>query len=241
MSLPSLAETVLPGDIRYTPPVIGIIVANFVTIILAVLQDWDTATILFIFFGQNLIIGFFAVISMLTADTRLLVTEKSAAEAAAGKNTTITYGGMWRFKIAVAVFFIIHYGLFNLFYYVIIFWNETFGPVDYTGTAVRAGIGFFLLCHLLSFLWYRGKEKRGVFFMAAAVLQPYNRIIPLHLTMIIGGTIAGLLMAAGITTVMPVLVVFLLLKMYLDVRLHLAFHGNKAHPEKPVYIVWFGS
>lgn len=241
MNLPPALSTILPGDIQLTPPVIGLIVANIATIVLAVLQNWDAATILFVFFGQNLIIGFFAVISMLTADTRLLVTEKSAAEAARGNDTKITYGGMWRFKIAVAVFFLIHYGLFNLFYYVIIFWNETFGPVDYTDSAVRAGIGFFFLCHLVSFLYYWREEKRGVFFMAAAAIQPYNRIIPLHLTIIIGGTIAGLLLAAGIETVMPVLVVFLLLKMYLDVRLHLAFHENRAHPEKPVYIVWFGS
>jgi hypothetical protein len=61
----------------------------------------------------------------------------------------------------------------------------------------------------------------------------------MHLTMIIGGTLAGLLQLIGISTVLPVLVVFLLLKMYMDIRMHIVLHDREAYPESTAGFIWF--
>jgi len=47
----------------------SLIFANVVTIMLAILGNWDLTTVLFIYWSQSVIIGLFAVISMLGADT----------------------------------------------------------------------------------------------------------------------------------------------------------------------------
>ncbi len=53
-------------------PVISLVFANLVTIVLAVIETWDLATVMFIYLAQSIIIGFFTVVSLLTADTTTL-------------------------------------------------------------------------------------------------------------------------------------------------------------------------
>jgi len=75
----------LPGRIRYTPPVVSLIVANLVTTGLAIVQGWDPLVVLFIFWAQSLIIGFFSAVSLLFADTELIAAEMGKAGAEAGR------------------------------------------------------------------------------------------------------------------------------------------------------------
>ncbi len=56
-------------------PVISLILANGITIALAVIENWDLATVMFIYLAQSIIIGFFTIVSMLTADTKTLAAE----------------------------------------------------------------------------------------------------------------------------------------------------------------------
>lgn len=65
MQLPTLISRVLPGDLIYSIPVISLIAANLITIILAVLGNWDLATVMFIYWAQSIIIGFFTVMNIL--------------------------------------------------------------------------------------------------------------------------------------------------------------------------------
>jgi hypothetical protein len=239
MQLPPALARILPGEPELTPPVLGLILANLATIALAILQGWDTTTILFIFWVQSLIIGFFTVIRLLSADTALLADELGKAEEWTGRGPVASRGRVWTYKILVAAFFLFHYSLFHLFYYLLFISDGVFGPVNPAGDAVWITCAIFLASHLVSLLWYRKGEKRGGQYMADAILLPYNRIVPMHLTMIIGGTIAGLFQFFGVVTELPVLVVFLLLKMYMDIRMHIVLHDRRAHPEGTACFVWF--
>jgi hypothetical protein len=239
MHLPPALARVIPGEIELTPPVIGLVLANLATIGLAILQNWDTATILFTFWMQSIIIGLFSAIKLLTADTALLAVELGKAEEWTGRGPVASTGRVWTYKILIAGFFLFHYGLFHLFYYFLFFSGGEFGPVEYFNSAGIAVCGIFLASHLFSFLFYRSGEKRGGEYMAMAILLPYNRIVPMHLTMIIGGMIAGLLQLLGIVSELPVLVVFLLLKMYMDIRMHIVLHDREAHPDVSRGFVWF--
>jgi len=76
--------------------------------------------------------------------------------------------------------------------------------------------------------------------MADSILLPYNRIVPMHLTMFFGFAISSLFSALGFETLLPVLVVFLVLKTYMDIRMHTVLHERQQHPEKrDSLFVWF--
>lgn len=72
MEPPVTVTRVLPGDLMHNFPVISLVFANLVTIVLAVIETWDLATVMFIYLAQSIIIGFFTVVSLLTADTTTL-------------------------------------------------------------------------------------------------------------------------------------------------------------------------
>jgi len=230
----------LPGRIRYTPPVVSLIVANLVTTGLAIVQGWDPLVVLFIFWAQSLIIGFFSAVSLLFADTELIAAEMGKAGAEAGRNPQMGKGRIWLFKIAVAVFFCIHFGLFHLFYFILFFWNDTFSPATVMGTAVILALALFFFTHFFSLLWSWRATPKGGQFMADSILLPYNRIVPMHLTMILGFAISSLLGVLGFLTLLPVLVVFMLLKTYMDARMHTVLHERQEHPEdRQLLFVWF--
>ena len=72
MEPPAIITRVLPGDLIHNFPVISLIFANLVTIVLAILGNWDLATVMFIYWAQSIIIGIFSVVSILGADTDAL-------------------------------------------------------------------------------------------------------------------------------------------------------------------------
>lgn len=232
MELPPPLARLLPGGFQFTPPVVSLIIANLATIGLAILENWDVLTVIFIFWAQSLIIGFFSVVSILLADTALLAVEMGKAEAEAGRGPVMGRGRVWIFKILVAAFFCVHYGLFHLFYFILYFGDGTFTLAKAMAPAILVPLVFFSFHHLFSLLWSWRATPRGGQFMADSILLPYNRIVPMHLTMFFGFAITSLLSAIGVETLLPVLVVFIVLKTYMDIRMHIVLHDRQEHPEK---------
>jgi hypothetical protein len=56
----------------------------------------------------------------------------------------------------------------------------------------------------------------------------------MHLTIIFGSMVIMVLELLGITTTLPVLVLFLLLKTYSDISAHLIKHEQEENPYAPV-------
>ena len=108
------------------------------------------------------------------------------------------------------------------------------------GIVVLVSLAFFFFHHLFTLLWSWKATPKGGQFMPGSILQPYNRIVPMHLTMFFGFSITSLLSALGIETLLPVLVVFIALKTYMDIRMHIVLHERQEHPEKRQDLfVWF--
>jgi hypothetical protein len=80
---------------------------------------------------------------------------------------------------------------------------------------------------------------QGAHYITGAFFRPYNRIIPMHMTIIFGSIVVLVLQLLGFTTVLPVLVLFLILKTYMDIRMHLRKHYETAHPDEPVQYIGF--
>ena len=195
---------------RQDLPLLSLLAANGVTILLALLQDWNLSTVLGVYWFQSVAIGFFTLVRLLAVP--------------AGD------GGLSRLpSLLLAAFFAVHYGLFHLVYLVFLtgfFLAGSVGDVDVPG--ITLGCAVFLVNHLVSFLWYRPREEAAP---AAIFAEPYARILPMHLTIIGGGFASAMLPGAAGTRL--VLLLFLLLKTGVDVAAHLKNHAGAAPGAAP--------
>lgn len=236
MKIPQAFDGIVPGDFSGNPPLVSLLVANLVTIVMAVAGNWDLASVLFIYWAQSVIIGIFTVITLLDADTEALAAGMDRSIAGHGGSQKISTRSVGFYKCILAGFFAVHYGLFHWAYFSFIVETGLFGPLNFSDTGIWISCGLFFANHLYSFLYHRGSQPRGAVFLTEEFVRPYNRIIPMHLTIIFGSIIVLVLEFAGITTVMPVLVLFLVLKTYADLGKHMQKHRN---PDEPVQLLGF--
>lgn len=177
------------------PSLWGIVLSNLVAIALAYVQNWPLAEIMWVYWGQSVIIGVMNVIRMLRlkefSTEGLKMNDRPVPE---------TMGA----KRQVATFFAFHYGFFHLVYAGFL-WGEM--PLN---TAGFEKMIFMLLClsmfvgsHSFSLLHnaqadFRHKKPN----LGTLMFYPYLRIIPMHLAIIFGSQIEalGLLIFMGLKT-----------------------------------------
>jgi len=237
MRMPIPVSRILPGEIAFTPPVISLLFANLVTIVLAIVQHWDLATVMFIYWAQSIIIGIFTVISLLGADTAVLAENMEKSMREKGGSGTVSTRFVRAYMCLLAGFFALHYGLFHWGYYGFIVESGLFGPVNFPDPNIWFSCALFFANHLYSHIQYRHEGPKGVDFVNEEFFRPYQRIIPMHLTIIFGSIIVLVLQFVGIDATMPVLVLFLLLKTRSDIFAHLAKHAQQEHPDEPVQYI----
>jgi len=234
MQFPAPLSRVFPGDLLHNIPVISLIFANVVTIVLAVIGGWDLATVLFVYWAQSIIIGIFSVISLLGADTATLQADLKKPIDERGGSEKISSRFVWFYKCMLAGFFCLHYGLFHWGYYAFIVESGFFGTVNFSDPNIWLSCALFFANHLYSHITYRHEGPKGSGYINEQFFTPYRRIIPMHLTIIFGSIVIFVLAVAGIPSTLPVLVLFLLLKMYSDISAHLIKHYMEENPDAPV-------
>jgi hypothetical protein len=239
MQLPPAFARILPGEFEYTGPIIALLAANFITIIIAIIQNWDLATVLFSYWAQSIIIGIFAVISILMGDRKALLEDMNKPDPDGTKKPVWSERSISFYLCIMAGFFCLHYGLFHWAYYGFIVDSGLFGPVDFSNRGLWASCGLFFCNHLYSWFYYDKGRRHGVQYITGAFIRPYNRIIPMHLTIIFGSMVILVLMFLGITTVLPVLVLFLILKTDMDLKMHLRKHYEQQTPDAPEQYIVF--
>jgi hypothetical protein len=234
MQFPAPFSRVLPGDLIHDFPVMSLIIANIVTIVLAILGNWDPATVMFIYWAQSIIIGFFTVVSLLTADTAILGADLQKPIDERGGPEKITPRFVWFYKCMIAGFFSLHYGLFHWGYFYFIVDSELFGTINFADPGIWLSCGLFFANHLYSYITYRHQGPQGGNYISELFFTPYRRIFPMHLTIIFGSIVMLVLQLAGIMSTLPVLVLFLLLKTYTDIIAHVDKHYREENPDAPI-------
>ena len=224
MERPPFFQRIVPGDVALTPPVASLLTANRITIVLAVIEGWDLASVLCIYWAQSILIGIFTIITLLTAGM--------TPQAEDGQPAKSEGRSSWKARIFLAGFFALHYGAFHWGYYSIIVEDGIFGPVDFANTGVWASCGLFFANHLYSFFYHRGSAEQPAQDPMEIFFRPYNRIVPMHMTIIFGSILILVLEFLGITTVTPVLVIFLAVKTYVDIGTHLQKHRQQDDPDR---------
>ena len=187
----------------YDKSLLFLIFTNIIIIIIALVENWDAFEILFIYWCQSIIIGFFNVIKILTYG--------------AGDNNRSYFSE----KIFSSIFFIFHYGMFHAGYLFFLYFlsdGRISISIFFNNFYFSSMILLLFINHMFSFVYnkYILKEKQKD--IGTIFFQPYARIIPMHLTIILGGFF--LLMDIPQIT----LVIFLILKTAVDVMMHIKVH-----------------
>jgi len=195
------------------PSVLVLIAANIVPLYGVIFSGWQVFPVMFLFWIENVIIGFFNVFKMMLAP---------ADESRQGMT-----------RAALIPFFCLHYGIFALVHGVLVI--AIFGGI-FSETDLFSGIGqsfesvwntaFGLAAaavfssHGISFgLNYIAGGEYKTTSLNRLMAEPYGRVIILHFTLLFGGFIV---MALGSPVVG--LVLFILLKITLDIIGHIRQH-----------------
>ncbi|MDX2456862.1 MAG: DUF6498-containing protein [Gammaproteobacteria bacterium] len=197
----------LTGQLASDRSMVVLLLSNLVTIALAVYQQWDVFVLMWVYWGQSVIIGYFNVRRIL--DLKKFSTSGFKINNRSVKPTPET-------QRQTAVFFALHYGIFH-FAYVVFLTADTKVAGGFPVFNVLVCIGVFYLNHWFSYRYNREQEQDRVPNIGNIMFFPYIRIIPMHLMIVAGVSALG--GSAG------ALIVFLLLKTAADVAMHVVEHA----------------
>jgi hypothetical protein len=186
-----------------------LILANVITMIFAVAQKWNVTDVMWVYWAQSVIIGLFTYRRIM--DLRYFTTKGMKVNNAPVEPTEAA-------KRSTARFFLVHYGFFHLVYFVFLRAMSTsvsaFSAIGMAACAVS-----FLVNHWVSYRQNREADMNRTLNLGTIFMKPYLRIIPMHLTIIIG----GMLVIEGEMSVLALLL-FLILKTFADVTMHIIEH-----------------
>jgi hypothetical protein len=184
-----------------------LLLSNLLTIVLAVMQQWDVHVLMWIYWGQSVVIGYFNVHRILDlkefSTANFLVNDKPVDPTPETQRQT-------------AVFFALHYGFFHLGYLVFLLVGYSLQGA-FTVAGIALCILVFYFNHRFSYYYNQEREREGVPNIGSILFFPYVRIVPMHLMIIMGGVFLGNNSMA--------LVLFLLLKTAADVAMHVIEHA----------------
>ena len=182
-----------------------LLLANGVTTILAVTQNWNLLGLMWVYWFQNLVIGFFHFRRILRL--REFSTKGFTMNGRPVEPTEET-------KHRVARFFLGHYGGFHFCYFIfLLLFSQSGGLSSADLIYIVPTALVFLGNHVFSYFYNRptdtGRQK-----ISRLMFYPYARIIPMHLTLLLGVFLSG-----GLS-----LLLFLLLKTLADAIMHVVEH-----------------
>ena len=198
----------LSRQIRFDRSTFILILSNLVTALFAVLEEWDVSQVIFIYWGQSIIIGISNVKRIL--DLKGFTTKGFKINNKPVEPTRKT-------QIQTAVFFAVHFGFFHLVYMIFLI-------IDGAPIASESALFFFLclgafaLNHLFSYQHNKKKEMHRKPNIGTIMFLPYARILPMHSIILFGGFLGG-----GSTAI---LIFFLGLKTIADIVMHIWEHAK---------------
>lgn len=182
--------------------IISLLLSNIIVMILAIIQKWDTSTVLWVYWMQSIIIGFFQLLRILSL--KKFSTENFKINNQPALPTTQT-------KLFIAFFFAFHYGFFHFIYAIFLFNFFTNQPLDFTYLFLGGAI--FFLNHLFSYFQNKLIDEQKKQNIGTMMFSPYARIVPMHLIIIFGAILGQ-----------SALIIFLLLKTLIDLITHAIKH-----------------
>lgn len=185
------------------PGILWLLAANLATMLMALSQGWSLAPLMWVYWGQSLIIGIFNWLRIRHLKqfsvTGLKINGKRIEEPTPAIKRWMTN------------FFAMHFGFFHLVYliFLLVFLGEI--PME-TVLAAMVGVLLFGINHAASYRHHLRQDAASTPGIASMCFLPYVRVLPMHLVIFIAA-IYGLESAMA-------LFVFLLLKTLIDLIMH---------------------
>jgi hypothetical protein len=191
---------------------LALIAANLVPLMGTAFFGWKLSDVMVLYWAESAVIGVFNVCKIIVV-------------------------GRWLALLA-APFFISHFGAFMAVHFLFLYGFFIQGPGDWSGgdlvdvlrvfTELWPALAVLFASHALSFFMnFLGRHEYRERTMENLMSEPYSRIVFMHLVLIFGG---GLTLILGEST--PVLLAAIALKIWIDVRAHLAQREGKRPPDK---------
>jgi len=191
---------------------ISLIIANIYPIFGVLFLNWNLSSILFLYWFENIIIGFYNVLKMYKAeikdDTETEVTSAGIINRDISKESTI-------------VFFILHYGIFTYCHQKILF-TYLINDLSVNATLLIGCASLFISHGISYFNNYIKKEEYKNVGPKKLMAAPYIRIVTMHTTVIIGSILVDIF---NEQTIVP-LIVLTIFKTSVDLFSHIYEHNK---------------
>jgi hypothetical protein len=193
--------------------VISLVLVNLVPLAGVLFWKWQLFSILFLYWLESAIVGFYTVLRMLKAEgkgpSNFEINDRPAEEYS---------------RAFVIGFFIMHYGIFMAVHRMFLF--AFFGPARMSHKEIAIAFLFLLLSHGISYVFnFLGKQEYKRLSLGQLMMQPYARIFVMHFTVLLGGFAIKSLGAPPVA-----LVVMILGKTTIDLCAHLREHQKAEAP-----------
>ena len=205
------------------PAVIFLLLANLFPIYGIVFWGWGVFYVIFLYWLENVIIGVFNVLRMLLVEPENKIN--------------------WAIKVFLIPFFTVHYGGFCFghgIFVILLFGKDVIGEVPNTtfplivaldilkSTNFVYAVYFLLASHGFSFFYnYLYKKEYQMTSLQKLMIEPYKRIVILHIGIIAGGF---LVMALNSATFAMILLVAA--KIVIDILSHISSHKRMRAAKK---------
>lgn len=192
----------------------SLIFSNLAVIFFAVIDKLSALDVLWIYWTQSVIIGLFNFVKMLSLkqfSTKGL--KQNKREMPATKAV----------KISTAIFFLFHYGFFHFIYSVFLGAFSSMGFAGNRGVSTEfillSGI-IFLINYGIEFINEKKRLDEETPNLGTIMFAPYARIIPMHLTIILGGFIGTMGSIFSADTNLAVIILLMGIKTFVDLVTH---------------------
>lgn len=205
----------------------GLVVANVIPLVGVLGFGWDLHSLLVVYWLESGVVG-----TAFIAKIRRAEGEDDPEELPSVNlnDTPIASFIGWRSRHLVA-FFLFHYGTFWIVHGVFVFVFPSMFPGLEPAAPGIVGIGtvgllaYHVLSYWINYVGQREYERSGP---VTLMLEPYRRVLVLHLTIVVGA-----FAIAAIGAPVGALVVMVLVKTALDLRGHWREHARARHRSPP--------